>query len=120
MKEVYIVFGKHVPWTDGAIAFLKINRDSFVTEWDASLQKEIDHLEGHCSQLNSMTPYTPRMSSTVTNSSGLPVHSVNKATTIGMLSLKEIFSLESRMLSQNNKYKTVSTDLWFKVASHPK
>lgn len=112
MKEVYIVFGKHVPW-NGTIAFLKINRDSFVTEWDGTLEKEIDHLEGHCSQLNSITP-TPRMSSTVAFSSGLSVHSVKKAATIGMLSSKEIFNLESRVLSQNNKYKTVSTDLWFK------
>lgn len=105
MKEDYLVFGKHVPW-NGTIAFLEANKDSFVIEWDRTLEKEIYQLEGHCS-LNSMIP-TPRMSFTVTFSSGASVHSVKKAATTGMLSLKEIFNAESRILSQNNKYMTAS------------
>lgn len=102
MKEDYLVFGKHVPW-NGTIAFLEVNRDSFVIEWDGTLEKEIEQLEGHCS-LISMIP-TPPMSSTVTFSSGLSAHSVKKAASTGMLSLKEIFYPESRILSQNNKNK---------------
>jgi len=83
MKKDYLVFGKHVPW-NGTIGFLEVNRDSFVTEWDGTLEKEIDQLEGYCS-LNSMIP-TPRMSSTITFSSGASMHSVKKATTTGRLS----------------------------------
>lgn len=94
MREDYLVFGKHVPW-NGTIAFLEVNRDSFVIEWDGTLEKEIEQFEGHCS-LISMIP-TPPMSSTVTFR--------KKAASTGMLSLKEIFYPESRILPQNNKNK---------------
>ena len=95
MKEDYLVFGKHVPW-NGTITFLEVNRGSFVSKWDGTLEQEIDQLEGHCS-LNSMIP-TPRMSSSVTFSSGASVLSMKKAATTGMLSSKEIFSSERRII----------------------
>ena len=83
MKKVYLVFGKHLPW-NGTIGFLKVKRDSFVTEWDGTLEKKIDQLERYCS-LKSIIP-TPRMISAVTFSSDASMRSVKKATTTGTLS----------------------------------
>lgn len=93
MKRDYLVFGKHVP-LNGTIGFLEVNRDSFVSEWNGALQKEIEQLEGHCS-LNSLIP-TPHMSSTVTFSSGASWQFMKKATTTGTLSIQraECFSPE--------------------------
>jgi len=83
IKKDYLVIGKHLPWNE-TIGLLEVNRDSLVTEWDGTLDREIEQLEGYCS-LNSVIP-TPRMSSAVTFSSGASVHSKKKATTTGMLS----------------------------------
>ena len=88
MKRDYLVFGKHVPW-NGTVGFLEVNKDSFVTDWDGTLESEIEQLEGYCS-LISMIP-TPLMSSTVTPGSGTSWQSANKAATTGMLSLKKLF-----------------------------
>ena len=82
MKRDYVVFGKHVP-LNGKIGLLEVNRDSFVSEWNGALQKEIEQLEGHCS-LNSLIP-TPPMSSTVTIGSSASWQFVKKVTTTGTL-----------------------------------
>ena len=83
MKKDYLVFGKHFPWNE-TIGLLEVNGDSLVTEWDGTLEREIEQLEGYCS-LNSVIP-TPRMSSTVAFSSGASMRSVKKGATTGMLS----------------------------------
>lgn len=109
MKKDYLVFGKHVPWNE-TIGFLEVNRDSFVTEWDGTLEKEIDQLEGYCS-LNSMIP-TPRMSSTITFSSGASMHSVKKATTTG----RKSYSIQKAECYHQKIYRTVNIS---GLNSHP-
>lgn len=92
MKEDYFVFGKHVLFK-GKIEILEVNRDSFVTEWKDTLEKEIEQLEGYCSR-SSLIP-TPLIPSTATLSKSTSLQFVKKETTAGMLSLKENLSLDS-------------------------
>lgn len=100
VKNVYLVFGKHVS-LNGTIEFLEVNRDSFVTEWKDTLEKEIEQLEGYCSR-SSMIP-TPLMSLTATLGTSTSLQFMKIETTTGMLSLKENFSLESTFLSPKNE-----------------
>lgn len=95
MKEDYFVFGKYVFW-NGMIVFLEVNRDSFVIEWDGILEKEIEQLEGYC--LLIFMIFILFMLFIVIFSFGLLVYFVKKVVSIGMLFLKEILYLESRIL----------------------
>lgn len=89
MEKDYLVFGKHVPW-NGTIEILEVNRDSFVTEWEDTLEKEMEQLKGHC--LQSATIPTPPMSPTATFITSTSLQFMEKDTIIGMLSVKENFN----------------------------
>lgn len=52
------MFGKHAAM-NGSILFLEVDRQSFIDEWDATLEKTVERLEKYCSK-NSMAR-TPRM-----------------------------------------------------------
>ena len=76
------MFGKHAAM-NGSILFLKVDRQSFIDEWDTTLKKIMERLEEYCSK-NSMAR-TPRMS---TSSQFIKT----KITTTGMYFFK--FSLK--------------------------
>lgn len=59
LKRDYLVFGKHAAM-NGSILFLEVDRQSFIDEWDTTLEKTVERLEKYCSK-NSMAR-TPRMS----------------------------------------------------------
>ena len=85
VKRDYLVIGNHIPW-NGTIVYLEIKRDSFVAEWDGSLEREIEQMEGYCSR-NSLIP-TPLMSQTAILTTGTSLQLMKTVTTTGMLFLE--------------------------------